>query len=50
MLGAKYPEYAAFPIPKPEEIGFFRVTPTVISVLDYTRGSAIPISSWSDGP
>jgi nitroimidazol reductase NimA-like FMN-containing flavoprotein (pyridoxamine 5'-phosphate oxidase superfamily) len=37
MLGAKYPEYA-FPMPKPGEIRMFRVTPTVISVLDYTKG------------
>src|SRR6266436_1266168 len=38
MLPAKYAEYAAFPMPKPEEIHIFRVTPTVISVLDYTKG------------
>ena len=35
---AKFPEYAGFPMPKPEEIRIFRVTPTVISVLDYTKG------------
>jgi hypothetical protein len=38
MLGRKYPEYAAFPMPKPEEIMVFRVVPEVISVLDYTKG------------
>jgi nitroimidazol reductase NimA-like FMN-containing flavoprotein (pyridoxamine 5'-phosphate oxidase superfamily) len=38
LLLVKYPEYAAFPTPSPEEIRFFRVTPTVISVLDYTKG------------
>jgi nitroimidazol reductase NimA-like FMN-containing flavoprotein (pyridoxamine 5'-phosphate oxidase superfamily) len=38
MMPAKFPEYAGFPIPKPEEIRIFRVTPVVISVLDYTKG------------
>ena len=38
MLATKYPEYAAYPKPKPEEIIFFRVAPEVISVLDYTKG------------
>ena len=28
------------PLPKPEEVSIFRVTPTVISVLDYTKGFA----------
>jgi nitroimidazol reductase NimA-like FMN-containing flavoprotein (pyridoxamine 5'-phosphate oxidase superfamily) len=38
LLARKYPEYAAFPMPKPEEIAVFRVTPAVISILDYTKG------------
>lgn len=38
MLPAKYPEYGAVPMPKPEEIAVFRVAPKVISVLDYTKG------------
>jgi nitroimidazol reductase NimA-like FMN-containing flavoprotein (pyridoxamine 5'-phosphate oxidase superfamily) len=38
MIPAKFPEYAGFPMPKPEEIRVFRVTPVVISVLDYTKG------------
>ena len=38
MMPAKFPEYAALPMPKPEEIRIFRVTPTVISILDYTKG------------
>lgn len=38
MLQRKYPEYAAIPMPKPAEIRVFRVTPKVISVLDYTKG------------
>ena len=38
LLGERYPEYAKFPMPKPEEIRFFRVEPIVISVLDYTKG------------
>jgi nitroimidazol reductase NimA-like FMN-containing flavoprotein (pyridoxamine 5'-phosphate oxidase superfamily) len=38
LLLLRYPEYAGFPMPKPEELRIFRVTPTVISVLDYTKG------------
>ena len=38
MLPRKYPEYAAFPMPKPEETVVFRGLPKVISVLDYTKG------------
>jgi nitroimidazol reductase NimA-like FMN-containing flavoprotein (pyridoxamine 5'-phosphate oxidase superfamily) len=38
MMPAKFPEYAALPMPKPEEIRISRVTPTVISILDYTKG------------
>lgn len=38
LLQARYPEYAAFPMPKPEEIAVYRVLPKVISVLDYSKG------------
>lgn len=38
LLGTRYPEYAAFPMPKPEEILVVRVVPKVISVLDYSKG------------
>src|SRR5262245_17033265 len=41
LLPAKYPEQKAplpLPMPTPEDICIFRVTPTVISVLDYTLG------------
>lgn len=38
LLCAKYPEYAAFPMPKPEGILVFRVVPKIISILDYTKG------------
>ena len=38
LLGQRYPEYAQFPMPKPEEIRIFRVEPKVISVLDYGKG------------
>ncbi len=38
LLVERYPEYAKYPMPKPEEIRFFRVEPTVISVLDYSKG------------
>ena len=38
MMPTKFPEYAGFPLPPPDEIRIFRVTPTVISILDYTKG------------
>jgi nitroimidazol reductase NimA-like FMN-containing flavoprotein (pyridoxamine 5'-phosphate oxidase superfamily) len=40
MLPLKYPEQVSLPgpMPKPEEVRIFRVTPTVVSVLDYTKG------------
>ena len=38
LLAQRYPEYAKFPMPKPDEIRFFRVEPKVISVLDYSQG------------
>jgi nitroimidazol reductase NimA-like FMN-containing flavoprotein (pyridoxamine 5'-phosphate oxidase superfamily) len=40
MLSLKYPEQNAVPVPMPtpEEVRIFRVTPTVISVLDYSKG------------
>ena len=39
-LPLKYPEQVALPIPmpSPEDVRIFRVTPTVISVLDYSKG------------
>ena len=37
-MPGKFPEYAALPMPKTEEIRIFRMTPTVISVLDYSKG------------
>jgi len=42
LLMKKYPEQASipFPMPKPAEVRIFRVTPVVISVLDYSRGFA----------
>jgi nitroimidazol reductase NimA-like FMN-containing flavoprotein (pyridoxamine 5'-phosphate oxidase superfamily) len=40
MLPLKYPEQIALPVPMPtaEDVRIFRVTPTVISVLDYAKG------------
>jgi nitroimidazol reductase NimA-like FMN-containing flavoprotein (pyridoxamine 5'-phosphate oxidase superfamily) len=38
LLQTRYPEYAAFPMPKPEEIAVVRVLPKVISILDYSKG------------
>jgi len=40
MLPLKYPEQIAVPVPMPtpEDVRIFRVTPTVVSVLDYSKG------------
>jgi Pyridoxamine 5'-phosphate oxidase len=40
MLPLKYPEQVSLPgpMPTPEQVRIFRVTPTVISVLDYSKG------------
>ena len=40
MLPFKYPEQTSVPgpMPKPEDVRIFRLTPTVISVLDYSKG------------
>lgn len=40
MLARKYPQQAPLPgpMPGPEEVRIFRVMPTVISVLDYSKG------------
>jgi nitroimidazol reductase NimA-like FMN-containing flavoprotein (pyridoxamine 5'-phosphate oxidase superfamily) len=35
MLRLKHPE---LPVPMPEDVRIFRVTPTIISVLDYSKG------------
>ena len=43
LLMAKYPPQEVppgFAVPKPEEVRIFKVTPTVISLLDYTKGFA----------
>jgi hypothetical protein len=37
LLGTRYPEYAAFPMPKLEEISVYRLLPQVIAVLDYSK-------------
>ncbi|MFI5012245.1 MAG: pyridoxamine 5'-phosphate oxidase family protein [Hyphomicrobiales bacterium] len=40
MLPLKYPDATSLPVPMPtpDQIRLFRVTPTVISVLDYSKG------------
>jgi nitroimidazol reductase NimA-like FMN-containing flavoprotein (pyridoxamine 5'-phosphate oxidase superfamily) len=40
MLPLKYPEQGSLPVemPTPDDVRIFRVTPTVISVLDYSKG------------
>lgn len=42
LLMLKYPEQASIPLPMPTsaDVRIFRVKPTVISVLDYTKGFA----------
>jgi nitroimidazol reductase NimA-like FMN-containing flavoprotein (pyridoxamine 5'-phosphate oxidase superfamily) len=40
LMPLKYPDSPPlpFPMPSPDELRIFRVTPTVISVLDYSKG------------
>jgi hypothetical protein len=40
LLPEKYPKDIELPgpMPTPDDVALFRVTPTVISVLDYTKG------------
>jgi hypothetical protein len=40
LLPLKYPEQVSLPVPMPtpDDVRIFRVTPTVISVLDYSKG------------
>jgi nitroimidazol reductase NimA-like FMN-containing flavoprotein (pyridoxamine 5'-phosphate oxidase superfamily) len=39
MLPSKYPDQPMpGPMPGPDEVRLFRVTPTIISVLDYSKG------------
>jgi len=40
LLMQRYPEYAAYPAPKPDEIVIMKALPRVISVLDYSKGFA----------
>ena len=42
LLQRKYPEQLSLPgpMPKPDEVAIFRLTPVVISVLDYSKGFA----------
>lgn len=42
LLMQKYPQQASMPLPMPSpaDVRVFRVTPTVISVLDYSKGFA----------
>jgi nitroimidazol reductase NimA-like FMN-containing flavoprotein (pyridoxamine 5'-phosphate oxidase superfamily) len=35
MLRLRYPE---LPVPMPDDVRIFRVTPTIISVIDYSKG------------
>jgi nitroimidazol reductase NimA-like FMN-containing flavoprotein (pyridoxamine 5'-phosphate oxidase superfamily) len=42
LLMSKYPQQGSLPLPMPSpaDVRIFRVTPTVISVLDYSKGFA----------
>jgi PPOX class probable F420-dependent enzyme len=40
LLLKRYPEYARYPAPKPDEVLIIRVQPKVVSVLDYSKGFA----------
>lgn len=42
LLMLKYPQQSSIPLPMPApaDVSIFRVTPTVISVLDYSKGFA----------
>jgi len=54
MLLLKYPDAPPLPMkmPSPDEIRLFRVTPTVISVLDYSKGFGHTdlVACWSRHP
>ena len=38
LMAEKYPEYKALPQPDLSQVQFYRLEPTVISVLDYRKG------------
>ncbi len=40
LLASRYPQQAGIdmPMPSPSDVRIFRVTPTVISILDYSKG------------
>jgi hypothetical protein len=49
VLVTRYPEYAAFPMPKPEEIAVYRVPPKVISCSQSGPSGAFSTSLASCG-
>lgn len=40
MLVSKYPQARDLPIPDPSTVRYVRLTPTIVSVLDYSKGFA----------
>jgi hypothetical protein len=40
LLTDRYPQQASFPLPMPQpgDVRIFRVTPVIISVIDYSQG------------
>ena len=38
LMFAKYPQLQAMALPDPKDFAFLKITPKIISVLDYTQG------------
>jgi len=38
LLMQRYPEYRIMPPPNPAEVALLRITPEIISILDYSNG------------
>ena len=50
LILAKFPQFKCMPKPEPDSFAFLKITPKVISVLDYRRVSVTPRSSKSQPP
>lgn len=50
LLFQRYPEQKSIPgpLPTPADVRIFRLTPTVISLLDYSKGLATPVLSRAE--
>jgi len=38
LLLRRYPEYKIMPPPNPAEVALLRITPEIITILDYSKG------------